>query len=268
MVGKLFSILEGKSSGGFKHTELLDRTVGKLGYNSSGRGPVRILGLVSLILLFASVSFGVLNVAYAHEGEEAAWLPVHQVEGNLELSLDASASQWGLSHHGHADGLDAVEMDLMSVHNGTYFVLLVQRSFNTSLSNAGVSLFLNGTLFDTSNAIWGWVGGQNNSTDLDVKSAGVLTGGELTVVFGRPLVPASGFEARLSIGVAYDDAIKVTSWNNGTAASTLNYDGVESMGLELLPHLDIFPRPPFVYATVLLAGALVFIFLEFRRYRA
>ncbi len=87
------------------------------------------------------------------------------------------------------------------------------------------------------------------------------------MVFGRPVAPASGSEARFDIGVAYEDAIKVTSWNNGTAATALNYDGVESMGLELLPHLDIFPKTPFVYATVLLAGTAVFVLLEFRRYR-
>lgn len=244
------------------------RHVSRLTNEPSMRDLARVVGIVSIsFLLFSSLSSISVKTAYAHEGEEAAWLPVHQVEGNLELSLDPSTSQWSQSHHGHADGLDGVEMDLMSVHNGTYLVLLVQRSFNNSLNNAGVSLFLNGTLFDTSNAVWGWAAGQNNSTDPDVKSAGVLTGGELAVVFGRLLVLASGFEARLSIGVAYDDAIKVTSWNNGTAATALNYDGVESMGLELLPHLDIFPRTPFVYAAVLLAGALAFIFLEFRRYR-
>ena len=206
-----------------------------------------------------------MRTVYAQEGEEAAWLPVHQVAGNLELSPDASLSQWAESHHGHADGLDGVETELMTVHNGTYWVLLAERSFNTSLNNAGVSLFLNGTLFNTSDAIWGWVGGRNNSTDPYVTSEGILTGEELTVIFGRPLAPASG--ANFNIGVAYDDAIKITSWNNGTAATALSYDGLDSMGLELLPHLDIFPRTPFIYATVLLVAAVGFIVLEFRRYR-
>ncbi len=229
---------------------------------------VRILTVISIVFFLLSfISLGVLSVAYAQEGEEAPWLPVHQVEGNLIVAPDSSLSQWTESHHGHADGLDGVETDLMTVHNGTYWVLLAERPFTTSLTDAGVSLFLNGTLFNSPNGIWGWVGGQNNSTDPNVVSQGTLTGGNLAVVFGRPVAPASGSEARFDIGVAYEDAIKVTSWNNGTAATALNYDGVESMGLELLPHLDIFPKTPFVYATVLLAGTAVFVLLEFRRYR-
>ncbi len=234
---------------------------------SSGRNLIRILVTVSIsILLFSSLSLGVLKTAYAHEGEEAAWLPVHQVEGDLAVSPDLSLSQWSQSHHGHADGLDGVKMDLMSVHNGTYLVLMIQRLFNTSLDKAGVSIYLNGTVFKSSTDIWGWVGDQNNSTDPNVKSAGTLTGGTLMVVFGRPLVLTSGSAARLEIGVAYDDGVKVTSWNNGTAATSLNYDGVESMGLELLPHLDIFPKTPFVYSAVLLVAVVAFILLEVRRY--
>jgi len=165
------------------------------------------------------------------------------------------------------EGLDHVTMDLMTVHNGTYLVLLAQRNFNGSLNNAGVSIYFNGTVFNSSTDIWGWVGGQNNSTDPGVNSTGTLTGGVLTVVFGRLLVPTAGSTARLNIGVAYDDALKVASWNNGTAATRLNYDGVGSMGLELLPRLDIFPKTPLVYAGVLLAGAVAFTLLEFRRYR-
>ena len=194
-------------------------------------------------------------------------MPVHQVEGNLVVSTDPSLSQWSQSHHAMVAGLDGVTMDLMSVHNETYLVLLAQRDFSASLNKAGVSIYFNGTVFNSSTDIWGWVGGQNNSTDPSVKSAGTLTGGVLTVVVGRLLAEAAGSTARLNIGVAYDDGIKVASWNNGTAATQLNYDGVGSMGLELLPHLDIFPRTPFVYATVLLAGAVAFILLEFRRFR-
>lgn len=194
-------------------------------------------------------------------------MPVHQVEGSLVVSTDPSLSQWSQSHHAMVEGLDSVTMDLMSVHNGTYIILMAQRDFNASLNNAGVSIYFNGTVFNSSTDIWGWVGGQNNSTDPSVKSAGTLTGGVLTVVFGRLMVPAAGPTARLNIGVAYDDGLKVASWNNGTTATRLNYDGVEPMGLELLPHLDIFPRTPFVYAVVLLAGAVTFALLEFRRYR-
>ncbi len=226
------------------------------------------MGTLSVsILIFLSIYPIVFPIAYAHEGEEAAWLPVHQVEGNLVVSTDPSLSQWSESHHAMVQGLDRVMMDLMSVHNGTYLVLMAQRDFNASLNKAGVSIYFNGTVFNSSTGIWGWVGGQNNSTDTSVKSTGSLAGGVLTVVFGRLLVPAAGSTARLNIGVAYDDGIKITSWNNGTAATRLDYNGVGSMGLELLPYLNIFPKTPFVYATVLLAGAVAFIVLEFRRYR-
>ncbi len=219
------------------------------------------------VLIFSSVSAIVLPIGYAHAEEEAAWMPVHQVEGNLVASPDSSLPQWIQSHHGSAGGLDGVRMHLLSVHNGTYLVLLIRRAFNASLDKAGVSVRLNGTVFNSQTDIWGWVGGQNNSTDPNVNSEGILTGQTLTVIFGRPLLPTSGSGARLNIGVAYDDAVKITSWNNGTAATTLRYDGIDSMGLELLPHIDLFPKTPFVYSGVLLVALAAFILLEARRYR-
>ncbi len=224
-----------------------------------------VLFILACFLILSILSVGAMRTVAAHEEGEAPWLPVHQVEGNLIVRPDPSLLQWSEAHHAHAVALDGPETELMSVHNGTFWVLLAERPFNTSIANAGMSLFLNGTIVGGSDEIWGWVGGQNNSTDPNVVSQGTLENGELDVVFGRSLTPSTG--TRFGIGVAYDGALKVTSWNNGTAATVLSYDGIDSMGLELLPHLDIFPRTPFVYGLVLLAATAAFIMLEFRRYR-
>lgn len=158
-------------------------------------------------------------------------------------------------------------MGLMSVHNETYIVFLIERSFNLSISMVGVSIFINGTAFNSASATWGWVGGQSNSTDPSVESAWNLGGENLTVVFGRPLVPASGSEARFAVGELYDEAVKVTSWNNGTVPASLDFTDVHSMGLELLPPIDLYPKTPLVYSAVILLATLGFILLEARRYR-
>ena len=224
------------------------------------------LAAVLTILLVTAPFLGALKMAYADE-EEPAWVVSHQVDGNLATTPDASLSQWAQAHHGHADSLDGVEMGIMSVHNGTYIVFLIERSFNKSIGMAAVGISFNLTAFDSGNAVWGWVGGQNNSTDAEVSSAGDLTGEELTAVFGRPIVPALNSEVRFGVGQLYEDAVKVTSWNNGTAPTSLNYEEIPAMGLELLPQIDLFPKAPLIYGAVILVATLGFVLMEARRYR-
>lgn len=220
-----------------------------------------------VILLVTASTLGLSLKTYAEEGEEPAWIVSHQVVGNLVVAPDSSLPQWAQAHHGHADSLDGVEIELMSVHNGTYIVFLLERSFNQSLAMAGVAMFFNGTAFDSASAIWGWVAGQNDSTDASVVSVGDLSSETLTVVFGRSMVPALNSEARLAIGELYAEAVRVTSWNNSTRPTGLDYADVPPMGLELLPNIDLYPTTPIVYSAVILIATLGFILLEVRRYR-
>lgn len=229
----------------------------------------RQLPMVSLAtLLLVTTSFlGPLSLARADEGEEPAWIVSHQVEGNLIVTPDSSLSQWAQAHHGHADSLDGVEMELMSVHNGTYIVFLIERSFNLSIGMASIGIFFNGTAFDSGDAVWGWASGQVNSTDSEVSSSGELNGEELMVVFGRPLVPALNSSVHLGVGQLYDESVKTTSWNNDTAPTSLNYEDLPVMGLELLPPIDLFPKAPIIYSAVILVATLGFVLIEARRYR-
>ncbi len=220
-----------------------------------------------MIFLASGPLMSILQNVNAEEEEEAPWVISHQVQGNLAVTPDSSLSQWSEAHHGHVDSLDGVETELLSVHNDTYIVFLFQRSFNLSITMAGVAIFFNGTVFGGEDAVWGWAGGQNGSTDSGVSSAGDLNADELTVVLGRPLVPSVNSKPRLEIGQLYDQSVRATSWNNDTMPTTLNVEELGVMGLELLPPIDLFPKAPLIYSAVILVATLGFVLLEARRYR-
>ncbi len=204
--------------------------------------------------------------ALAQEEEEAAWVVSHQVEGSLAVAPDESIPQWSQAHHGETNTLDGVLMEVMTVHNADYAVFLVARPFNSSLDMAGVAIYFSGSAFNSPSAVWGWSNGHGDSTDPDVVSDGKLEGEELVVAFGRPLVPSTGSQASFEIGVLYDDAVKVTSWNNGTSPTLLDFSDISSSGLEFLPPIDLYPKTPMVYSAVILTGTLAIVVIETRRH--
>ncbi len=224
----------------------------------------RTLLYVALFILCTAL-LGGTREALAEE-EEAAWVVSHQVEGSLALAPDESISQWSQAHHGETDTLDGVVMEVMTVHNADYAVFLVARPFNSSLDMTGVAIYFNGSAFNSPSSVWGWSNGHSDSTDPDVASDGKLEDGELTVAFGRPLTPSTGSQARFEIGVLYDEAVKITSWNNGTSPTVLDFSEVPSVGLEFLAPIDLYPKTPMVYSAVILAGTLAIVVVEIRRY--
>lgn len=160
------------------------------------------------------------------------------------------------------DQEDGVEVNVMSVHNNTYVVILVQRELNTSLSRAGVALS-----FNMSSVVWAWIAGQQALiNDHHVRSMGSLDSNVLTVVFGRPLAP-DGSGIAFKDDTPFSDFVKVITWNNGSAFGSISFGSAPTFGLELLPYIDSYPKPPLVYSAVILIAGFGFIFLEMRKYR-
>lgn len=157
---------------------------------------------------------------------------------------------------------DGVNVNVMSVHNNTYVVILVERSYNSSLDRAGVALG-----FNKSSVIWAWGAGQQYLVnDHHVKSSASLSGGMLTVVFGRPLA-ANGSEIGFVDNAPFSDFVRVITWDNGAAPSSVNFQGAPEFGFELLPYFDTTPKAPIVYSAVILVAGLGFVFLELKKYR-
>jgi len=57
----------------------------------------------------------------------------------------------------------------------------------------------------------------------------------------------------------------VTSWSDGASIDVIDFEGLQHMGLELLPTVDEFPKGPYVYSAVLLVAAVGFVLIELRR---
>lgn len=157
---------------------------------------------------------------------------------------------------------DGVKLNIMSVHNNTYVVILLERQFNISFDRAGVALD-----FNKSGSVWAWVAGsQFLINDHHVKSSADLHDDTLTVVFGRPLA-AEGSEVEFKDNTPYSGFVAAISWDNGSALSSISFKMAPSFGLELLPYLNSYPTQPLVYSSVILGAGSAFIFIEVRRYR-
>ncbi len=226
--------------------------------------PLLVLALAGILATGASLSL--LGLARADGGEEAGWLLSPLVQGNLELVPDSSVPQWGSARMTDVHSLDEVKMEVMSIHNDSYILILVERPLNVSINEAGVAIAFEKTVTNSSDIVWAWAAQQNNSTDPAVVSVGELKDETLTVTFGRH-ISTQGLLFNLDVGVPYEDGIHIASWSNGTSLSSIDLEAAPGLGLELLPHLDLYPRPPFVYSAVLVGATLTFVLLETRRYR-
>lgn len=223
----------------------------------NSRNRSSIIAVVLAISLLASAP-----AVLAHEEEGAQWLVSQHEYRNLELTPDSSLPQWSGARMVAVTQSDGVDVNVMSVHNNTYMVVLVERNFNASLSRAGVALD-----FNMSSMVWAWVAGQQLLVNCHhVKSVASVDGGMLTVVFGRPLA-ANGSEIGFADGQPFSDFVRVSTWDNGSALGSINLESGPAFGLELLPYIDNYPTAPIAYSAVILAAGLGFVFIETRKYR-
>ena len=219
--------------------------------------PVGLFIVVFVVLLLTSEP-----LAFAQEEGGEKWLVSQHEFRNLEITPDLSLPQWDGARMVTIEQSDGVNVNVMSVHNNTYVVVLVERSFNTSLNRAGVALD-----FNKSSMVWARVGGQQILVNCHhVESRASVRDGMLTVVFGRPLA-ANGSEIGFRDGAPFSDFVRVTTWDNGSALSSINLESGPAFGLELLPYIDSYPKAPIVYSAVILIAAFGFILVEARKYR-
>lgn len=213
--------------------------------------------VVAIAVLLASEP-----IVFAQEEGGEKWLVSQHEFRNLELTPDVSLPQWDGARMVTVQQSDGVDVNVMSVHNNTYAVILVERSFNNSLSMAGVALD-----FNQSSMIWAWVGGQQVLVNCHhVESNASVNDGMLTVVFGRPLA-AEGSPITLEDNEPFSGFVKVMTWDNGSALGSIGFASAPTFGFELLPYIDTYPKAPFVYSAVILVAGLGFIFIEVRKYR-
>ncbi len=217
---------------------------------------LRVGSVVLIVILLTSVP----AVSAQEEGEK--WLVSQHEYRDLQLTPDLSLPQWDGARMVTVQQSDGVNVNVMSVHNNTYAVILVERSFNKSLSMAGVALD-----FNESSMIWAWVGGQQFLVNCHhVESEASVNDGMLTVVFGRPLA-AEGSPITLEDNEPFSGFVKVMTWDNGSALGSISFANAPSFGFELLPYIDTYPKAPLVYSAVILVAGLGFIFIEVRKYR-
>ena len=216
-----------------------------------------------------SFVFLILNspmAASAHEaGGGQTWLVSHYDSGNLVVSADSSLPQWNGVQMLTIEQAGGIRVNLMSINNGSYLVIMVQRGLNTSLGMAGVAIRFGAEDFNITTTVWAWARGQSLN-DSSIGTASVLDAGVLTVVLGGRLA-AGGPGIPLKIGTPYDSFVRIATWDNGSSLGSVDLQGINPIGLELVPYIDYYPKTPLVYSGVILVAGLSFIFLEVRKHQ-
>jgi hypothetical protein len=230
----------------------------------------RFSTFIILALMITTITLaGISKTVYAHEEEEgkAGWLLSEYVAGKLNLTPDPSLTQWSNARLIEVEALDETSLHVMSIHNGTYVLILVERDLNNSIEKTGIVVVFAHDNMNFSEETWALVSGEVFSTgDSTVNIASTVKDDELIVTFGHKLTSDLNPETTLKVGEPYEDFIKVTSWNDGSGLDSINLENVPAQNFELLPAIDYYPKAPLVYSAVLISAVFLFIFLESRRY--
>ncbi len=161
---------------------------------------------------------------------------------------------------------EGIPLNLMSINNVSFLIIMVQRGLNSSLNAAGVAIRFGAEDFNVSTTIWAWGEGRSlNGSAIGAVSA--LDAGTLTVVLGSRISVAGGPGIPLKIGTPYDSFVRIATWSNGSNLGSIDFQGIKPVGLELVPYVDHYPKTPLVYSGVILVAGFGFIFLEVRKYR-
>ena len=115
----------------------------------------RWYSFVSSVVTF-SIVFLILATplaASAHEaGGEQNWLISHYESGTLVVSADSSLPQWEGAKMLTIEE-EGIPLNLMSINNGSFFLIMVQRGLNTSLDMAGVAIRFGAEDFNVSTTV-------------------------------------------------------------------------------------------------------------------
>ena len=227
---------------------------------------VSLAPLLLLVLLITAPAFFPARV-YAHEAGKG-WLLSYNVRGDLDNSPNPSLDEWKGTRMLQLEQMNISGMTVMSIHNSTHILFLVQRSWDPSVpvAKAGVAMAFEGAGLNGSDLMWTWQGASGlSSSDPEVVVSAGLERSVLTVVFQRALnVSDSTFFFR--VGMPYEGFVKIASWDNGQSASEIDFEELTHSNLELLPQIDSYPKTPLVYSAVILVAAATFILAELRRY--
>lgn len=214
---------------------------------------VALAALLVVLLASPAVSF-----AHAEGGE---WLTSQHEYRNLTISPDFMLPQWAGARMITVDQQNGTSINLMSVHNDTYFVIQAQANLNASPRQDGIAISF------APGVVWAWVAGEEIlANDSGVRSAANLTSGTLVVTFGKN-INANGTGLSVKDDTPYADFMRVVAWGNGRPLGLNSFNGTSPLGFELLHFIDNYSTVPLIYAGVILAAGIGFVAVEARKYR-
>ena len=231
-----------------------------------------------------------------NHGENETLILSRFIPGHIDLSADPTLAQWKGSFENNVISPWGHELSVRTINNGSHIFFLlswddptivptgteaklqkgtdgsaiiferpIERPLNQEQSNLRVQGKPGEEIKDT----WYW-------STKSPTSAGLITqteehNGKWNVVFGREIQGKNQNESSISFepGVREEGFVKFAAWDGskGESLEQINHETLTHYDFILLPEINTYPKDVFIWSAVLVASAVLFLFVEQRLYK-
>lgn len=218
------------------------------------------------------------------------------IPGRIDLSADPTLPQWKGSFENNVISTWGHELSVRTINNGSHIFFLLswadptivtmgreaklqkgtdgsaiifERPVERPLSQDQSNLAPQGEPAEEIKESWYWSTNSPPSSDIITKAE--EHNGNWNVVFGREILGKSQNETSISFepGVREEGFVKFAVWDGSKAESfeQINDEILPHYDFILLPEINIYPKDVYIWSAVLIAGAVLFLFVEQRLYK-
>lgn len=231
-----------------------------------------------------------------NHGENELLILSRFIPGHIDLSADLTLPQWKGSFENNLRSQWGHDVSVSTINNGSHIFFLlswddptivpirtegkvqkgtdgsaiiferpVERPLNQEQSNLGVEGEPGQEIKDS----WYW-------STKSLTSAGMITkaeehNGNWNVVFGKEIQGKNENGSSISFqpGVREEGFVKFVVWDGskGESLEQINDETLPHYDFILLPEINIYPKDVYIWSAVLVAGAVLFVFVEHRLYK-
>jgi hypothetical protein len=232
-----------------------------------------------------------------NHGENEPLILSRFIPWHIDISADPTLPQWKGSFESNVGSPWGHDVSVRTINNGSHIFFLlswddptllpigtetkvqkgtdgsaiifersVERPLNQEQSNLGVEGKPGEEIKDS----WNW-------STKSPTSAGIITkaeehNGNWNVVMGREIQGKSKNESSISFqpGVREEGFVKFVVWDGskGESLERINDETLTHYDFILLPEINIYPKDVYIWSAVLVAGAVLFLFVEQKLYKA
>lgn len=221
------------------------------------------------LVVFVSVLLFMIPVqAFAHLGTGETIIQSRYIKGDITFTTDTRVGVWSQSFHYDMATEWEHKISVRTLNNGTHVFFLLSwpdSSGPDSKKYDGAEItFENEETNSEDHLVWN---SGNKIIDNKAISEAKWSDGQWYLLLGRSTSLENGIE--FSSGIREEGFIKFIVWNgsNGESIENIDAEKLTHFDFIMLPYIDTYPKDAYVWSTILVTGAVVFLVVEQRLYK-